>query len=335
VTGGRDLVQRAVQSYAALQPTLVGATEQYVTLITGLLDDAGINYLTVRGRTKSVASFAGKATRMVDGEPLYSDPLVEITDPIGIRVITYVVGDVQVVAELLADQLRVLDDRDMGQETAKQGRFGYSSRHLLVELDQRRAGEPACQAMAGRTASVQVRTVLQHAWAEIEHDIRYKGTIPAEHTSDFDRRFALAAGLLELADREFSTIRDRLQAGGSGPESGDSTGAAADPRIAAGDLAAFLTGRFPDAGWSRTDHYAWVSGLMLELGITSLEELGGLLNSVDSAAINEQMGYRYPPGAVRRLDDALLAIFTDRYVQLHGNADRVDALRTRLAKLQR
>jgi ppGpp synthetase/RelA/SpoT-type nucleotidyltranferase len=59
---------------------------------------------------------------------------------------------------------------------------------------------------------VQIRTVLQHAWAEFEHDIRYKGTIPDEHAPDLDRRFTLAAGLLELADREFSTIRDRLQA---------------------------------------------------------------------------------------------------------------------------
>ena len=39
----------------------------------------------------------------------------------------------------------------------------------------------------------QVRTVLQHAWAEFEHDIRYKGTVPAEHASEFDRRFTLAA----------------------------------------------------------------------------------------------------------------------------------------------
>ena len=59
---------------------------------------------------------------------------------------------------------------------------------------------------------VQVRTVLQHAWAEFEHAIRYKGTIPEEHGPDLDRRFTLAAGLLELADREFSMIHDRLQA---------------------------------------------------------------------------------------------------------------------------
>ena len=172
--------------------------------------------------------------------------------------------------------------------------------------------------------------MLQHAWAEFEHDIRYKGTIPDEHVPDFDRRFTLAAGLLELADREFSTIRDRLQAGmtGSSPEAEDD-----DPRISPRELAAFLAGQYADAGWSRTDHYEWISGLLLELGITSLAELGDALRPVDAEALTERMDYRYPPGAVRRLDDALLWVYGDTYVELRGNAHRVPALRARLEKM--
>ena len=46
--------------------------------------------------------------------PVYTDPLREITDQIGIRVITYVHSDVAAVAELLDDQVVVLDDRDLG-----------------------------------------------------------------------------------------------------------------------------------------------------------------------------------------------------------------------------
>ncbi len=328
---GADLVHTAVQAYAALYPTITAATSAYVGLVTTLLDEAGINYLSVTGRTKSVASFAGKANRTVEGRPAFADPMREITDQIGVRVITYVHSDVVAVADLLADQLRVLDDRDMGRETAQEGRFGYASRHVLVTLDPARGDDEDYAALGERTASVQVRTVLQHAWAEFEHDIRYKGSIPAEHAPDLDRRFTLAAGLLELADQEFSAIRDRLQA--SMTEQ-DSSSDAADPRISAQDLASFLSGRFADAGWSRTEHYAWVSGLLLELGITSLDELGRLLGSVDSAAISEQMEYRYPPGAVRRLDDALLAVFGDRYTELHGNVERVQQLRARLDKLR-
>ena len=235
----------AVREYAELQPSLRQAADEFVQLVTSILDDAGINYLSVTGRAKSVASFAAKAARTVDGKPSFTDPLRQITDQIGVRVITYVHSDVQAVADLLDDQVIVHDDRDMGQETASEGRFGYASRHLLVGLDQARENQPGYEALAGRTAQVQIRTVLQHAWAEFEHDIRYKGTIPDEHVPDFDRRFTLAAGLLELADREFSTIRDRLQAGmtGSSPEAEDD-----DPRISPRELAAFLAGQYADAG---------------------------------------------------------------------------------------
>jgi len=326
-----DPAQAAIAAYAAAHPDLVLGGEEAVQLVTGILDEAGINYLTISGRTKSVASFAEKATRSRDGVRLYTDPLREIGDQLGVRVITYVRDDVAAVADLLADQAVVVDDRDLGRETASEGRFGYASRHLQITLDSAREGQPAFAHLVGRNVQVQIRTVLQHAWAEFEHDIRYKGTVPPEHIHDFDRRFTLAAGLLELADQEFATIRDRLR----GPVQDDQHVPAApdDPRLEPRELAAFLAGQFADAGWSRTDHYAWVSGLLLELGITSLDELGDVLRATDEDAIRERMDYRYPPGAVRRLDDALLAKYGERYVGLHGNAHRVAALRARLEKL--
>jgi ppGpp synthetase/RelA/SpoT-type nucleotidyltranferase len=315
-----------VREYAEAQPAIKQAAQGYVALVTSLLDDAGINYLDVSGRAKSLASFAAKAARRAEERLVFPDPLRDITDLVGLRVIVYLRSDVDAVAELLSEQFTLLDDRDLGRETAREGRFGYASRHLLLG-----AGEPPASGYVGeRRLQVQVRTVLQHAWAEFEHAIRYKGTVPEEHVPDLDRRFTLAAGLLELADREFSLIHERLQETAlAAPTMPDED----DPRIGSQELAAYLAGRYADAGWSRADHYGWVSGLLLELGVTSLEELGGLLAGVDSAAINDRMGYRHPPTAVRRLDDALLSVFGERYLQLHGNAHRVELLRTRLAKL--
>jgi len=322
-------VSAVVREYSERHEALTAAGAAFVALVTSILDDAGINYLSVTGRTKSVASFAAKAARRQDGELLHPDPLRDITDQLGVRVITYVLSDVAVVADLMADQVVVRDDRDLGRETASQGRFGYASRHLVIALDAARESQPAYEQLRGLVASVQIRTVLQHAWAEFEHDIRYKGTVPAEHARDFDRRFTLAAGLLELADREFSTIRDRLRIGPAERSEAEDD----DPRIDARELAAFLAGQYADAGWSRTDHYAWISGLLLELAITSLDELGDVLRPIDELDLNARMDYRYPPGAVRRLDDALLATFGRHYIELRGNEHRVPALRARLARL--
>lgn len=321
-----DSVRRAVTRYAETYPELEVLTGEWVARVTAMLDEAGINYLTVSGRAKAVASFSAKAARRLDGELVYDDPLVDITDQVGVRVITYVASDVVAVAELLADQLTVLDDRDLGLETAGEGRFGYASRHVLVTRD---TGEGVSYDRT-RCASVQLRTVLQHAWAEFEHDIRYKGSVPEQLVADLDRRFTLAAGLIELADKEFSAIRDRLQLQlGSQPAEAVTD----DPRIGASELTAFLAGRYSTAGWSRTDRYAWISGLLLELGITSLDELSELLQGIDSDDVTAQMGYRYPPGAVRRLDDDLLHHFGRLYLDLPGNAHRRDALSARMAKL--
>jgi ppGpp synthetase/RelA/SpoT-type nucleotidyltranferase len=199
-----------------MRDQLIAATDEFVALVTGIIDEAGINYLTVTGRTKSVPSFTAKARGILAADP-GADPLVAVTDQVGVRVITYVQRDIDAVAELLAEQFTVLDDRDLGEETAAAGRFGYASRHLLVS---RATGDAGVSAAGDPTAyepltcaSIQLRTVLQHAWAEFEHDIRYKGTVPPEQVPDLDRRFTLAAGLIELADREFGAIRDRLQAG--------------------------------------------------------------------------------------------------------------------------
>ena len=334
------VVRRAVQAYAERQPALVHVGRSFTDLVTDVLDEAGINYLTVAGRTKSVTSFAEKAGRTTaEGSLLYPDPLRDITDQVGIRVITYVASDVDAVADLLAAQLHVTEDRDLGEETARAGRFGYASRHLLVEFpDQGGQGESESSRpyshLRGWTASVQLRTVLQHAWAEFEHDARYKGTVPDEHAGELDRRFTLAAGLLELADGEFEAIRTLLRPPASIAPAG-LTDTPEDPRLHPRELAAFLAGQFDDAGWSRTDHYGWISGLLLELGVTSLDELGDVLRRPDLADLNDRLDYRYPPGAVRRLDDALLAAYGETYVGLTGNAHRVDALGSRLARIRR
>ena len=299
-------VRQAVRAYAALQPQLASATQAYVALIQVLLDDAGIDYLSVTGRTKSVASFAAKANRTEGDGPLYPDPLEQITDQIGVRVITYVHSDVAAVAEVLDDELAMLDDRDLGEETARSGRFGYASRHLLVQT------HPGAElpTLEGHRASVQVRTVLQHAWAEFEHDIRYKGNVPEDAAADLDRRFTLAAGLIELADREFATIRERIQMAAPG----SAVEADADPHRRAG--AGHLPGR-------AVQRRRLVAHRPLRLdrraadpssASTSLDDLADLLTSVDADAVIRRMGYRYPAGAVRRLDDALLAIFGEQYV---------------------
>ena len=320
-----------MREYALSHPTLVAAGEQFLGLVTGILDDAGINYLSVTGRTKTVASFAEKARRTRDGERLYEDPLREITDTIGVRVITYVHSDVAAVAGLLHDQVVVHDDRDMGRETAQEGRFGYASRHLLIGLDAAREGHAAYELLRGRSAQVQVRTVLQHAWAEFEHDIRYKGTIPDEHVRT-------------------STVGSRSRPGCSSSPTRSSPRSAtrcAPPRRARPmPLCRTTTRGSTRVSWRRS----WPGSTPTPAGRAPTTTPGSpdCCSSWASSAstssrrcsasgeeelIRDRMGYHYPPGAVRRLDDALLSAYGSTYVGLRGNAHRRAALEARLEKL--
>lgn len=317
-------VEKAVAAYAARHERTVERTEAFIGLITSIIDDAGIDYLTVTGRAKTVASFRGKARRVASRG---GDPHTEITDQVGVRVITYVQSDILAVADLLMDRFTVLEDRDMGQETASEGRFGYASRHLLLSCEDDATGYDPEQCV-----SVQLRTVLQHAWAEFEHDVRYKGTVPPEHVPDLDRRFTLAAGLLELADREFSIIRTKLQSGMGEETLVVEEGA---QRIRPRELATFLAGRYSATGFSRAEHYEKSADLLAELEIRTVEDLSAELKDVDAEDVSRSMGYRYPPGAARRLDDDLLFRFREQYVELPSNGDRRDQLRGRMQRLGR
>jgi hypothetical protein len=79
----------------------------------------------------------------------------------------------------------------------------------VVTLSPKRCDLVEYRRFPGQKAEIQIRSILQHAWAEIEHDLGYKRKedVPRE----IRRRFSRIAGLLELVDTEFVKIRDELQ----------------------------------------------------------------------------------------------------------------------------
>ena len=195
-------------------PALRAAGEQFVALVTTILDDAGINYLSVTGRAKSVASFAAKAARTVDGVPGLHRPAARDHRP----------------DRRPRDHLRAQrrggrrrparrpggrarrprhgpGDRERGPVRLRQpapagrprrGARGPAGVRAAARATARRCRSAPCCSTRGRSSSTTSAT---------------RARSPTSTRRDFDRRFTLAAGLLELADREFSTIRDRLQAG--------------------------------------------------------------------------------------------------------------------------
>lgn len=159
-----------------------------------------IQYHSVTSRGKTSKSFADKAK---SGK--YSDSKNEIKDMAGVRVITYLESDVQKVADII-ENLFVIDKANSIDQSKLLGsdKLGYRSVHYVAKFDKKRCKLPEYSIYENLPFEIQIRSLLQHTWAEIEHDRNYKfsGKLPTE----LERRFYLVSGMLEVADREFVSI---------------------------------------------------------------------------------------------------------------------------------
>lgn len=321
-----------VAAFGQLRPRLATAAHKVKDLITAWLDTEGINYLNVSARAKTVKSFSAKANKChPDGSPKYTDPLNQITDLIGARVITYIPESVNRVCAIIKAEFNVVEEFDKGAEVRARGLFGYASKHFLVRLGSQRSGLPEYSVIGDRVFEIQVRTAVQHAWAEFEHDVRYKMDIPPDREPEFDRRFLLAAALIEMADNEFAEIdrlyRELAQAQGSMPTSARPTTMTA---LNSTQLTAYLSQRYPEAPRSKAAHYDWMVSVLADCGVTTVEGLEDALTSVDSDAVSRAMEHKLPAGHVRRLEDDLLAGLGDAYVHASRNGPGGDENRTRI-----
>ncbi len=133
-----------------------------------------------------------------------------MTDLAGIRVITLIEADVQKVCNLISSMFNVhTEDSINKSEKLGEEKVGYRSVHFVCDVGKEREKLPEFSAYKGLCFEIQVRTALEHAWAEIEHDRGYKliGKLP----SYLNRRFKLLSGLLESADMEFNRLTVEIE----------------------------------------------------------------------------------------------------------------------------
>ncbi|MCR4583928.1 MAG: RelA/SpoT domain-containing protein [Prevotella sp.] len=163
-------------------------------------------YVTaIEQRLKTETSLARKLE--LKGAKYHS--LDDVTDVVGLRVITFYTDDVDKVAVIV----KGLFDVDWDESVDKRklhllNSFGYNSLHFICRLPKQvvdDANEPLLNELR---FEIQMRTALQHVWSTIEHDTGYKGEVkmPAQYSRQFNR----LAGMLELIDDEFGRLRTKL-----------------------------------------------------------------------------------------------------------------------------
>lgn len=167
------------------------------------------NDLTVHAVTSRVKT-EQSASRKVESAPeKYAAGYDDLTDILGIRVITYFADQVDQVASVLGKELAVDDENSVDKRLVHaHNQFGYMSFHYIASVSKSRALLIEYQRFGGVKFEVQIRSILQHAWAEIEHDLGYKGS--AGIPKKFKRRFSMLAGVLEMVDKEFASLREDI-----------------------------------------------------------------------------------------------------------------------------
>ena len=157
-------------------------------------DDAGLLLAGIESRVKTEKSLAGKLE--LKGSKYAT--LADITDIIGLRVITFYIDDVDKVASAVERLFEVDWENSVDKRKVHEiDSFGYLSLHYICS----RPGFPY-------RFEIQMRTVLQHAWANMNHDTGYKSGV--EVPRRYLRNLSRLAGMLELVDEQFSQIRSEL-----------------------------------------------------------------------------------------------------------------------------
>ncbi len=194
--------QQFLRAYADDRDKFVSAAEFARRKIEQIAQETGSLVHVVSARAKTLDSLRGKFRRKH-----HLNPARELTDLIGVRVITYYRDEVDVISERLRDQL-LISSADSVDKRAGLGlqQFGYRSVHLIARLKSGPAFSDDQRFLQQHWFEIQIRSILEHAWAEIEHEVVYKSGVAQPKATL--RRFASIAGTIELLDTEFLSLRE-------------------------------------------------------------------------------------------------------------------------------
>jgi len=178
-------------------------SEKMKEFLSSILSSKGIVPHSITSREKNPEKLREKIP--TEGK-VYDSLSNNITDLAGVRIITYFPSDVDKIVPLIEKEFKVDPKHSVDKRLCLDPAiFGYASVHFVVEFRSEVLKLPEFAIFNKMKCEIQVRTILQHAWAEIEHDIVYKS--PEDIPFRLRRRFACLAGLLEIADREFESLR--------------------------------------------------------------------------------------------------------------------------------
>jgi putative GTP pyrophosphokinase len=181
------------------------------THLKGLFDEfPRIDRISVRA--KSVDRFVAKAEKQENAKQKYNDPLNQIQDQVGARIVTFYASDVERVRLEIEKYFRYIESKKIVPESESE--FGYEGRHFILFVPEDLIDEKLESDKSVEFFELQIKTLFQHAWSEAEHDLGYKPS--SQLTSDQKRRLAFTAAQAWGADQIFDEMHRQTTATATG-----------------------------------------------------------------------------------------------------------------------
>lgn len=193
----RELLDEYKEKYPLYQEI----TEKTKQKLHRLLQQKNFHLHQIKSRVKTSASLANKLLQKTPPKHRLSD----ITDICGVRIITYYADEIDDIAACIRDNFAIDEENCVDKRyLLAPNAFGYLSLHIILEIPCTPDSPlPCCK------VEVQIRTILQHAWAAIEHELEYKNV--KAQSNELRRSFSRLASVLEVVDLEFIKIRNLVR----------------------------------------------------------------------------------------------------------------------------
>ena len=193
---------------------LAKALRFYSNIIRSLLKNSDVVVVKkIEGRVKDKEECLRKFERKYRNDLEEREQAYEIkdyiTDLLGTRVICLYEDQIERVSEAMKQHFEIIDVTDkISAMESTEGAFGYKGLHMDLTISGRMRNLSKYKPYVDFPIEVQIRTLIQDAWSVLDHQIKYKKSIP----NDLKRRINALSALFELADREFKEIRNATQA---------------------------------------------------------------------------------------------------------------------------
>jgi GTP pyrophosphokinase len=309
-----DEYERKRPIFAALKQEVRYVLEQEIA-------DKQLKVHAIEDRIKTLESVLAKA----EGKAL-SDPLRELIDIVGVRVVVLFRSDLPALDEIIRRSFNVITVDD--KLTSGDG-LGYASVHYECQMRSEYSG-PRYRRIGGITFEVQVRTICMHAWAVISHYLDYKGEwdVP-DHLK---RALNALSGLFYVADNEFEVVARAKVEHTRGADRSGKIGQTSE-RVDLDTVMSYLKRRFPDREQVEPGSVSAFVQDIVEAGYETIAELDEAISKGEEQSKSRPVSQLYSALATARLQ---LAYANDDYFKkMYGHQGREELMDMVAAKPRR